>query len=514
MEKDSEKRTDIESLESSCRQSISFHQRLETKLYTFFLPLLQFEAWLNSKLGIEAEAIERKRGEDRKPVKWYDELGMAFLWASGNLNLPCCATGMLGAEFGLSLRQSLVIIFFGNLIGSFVTSYCATFGAPTGLRQMSVSRYSFGWFPSKLIALVNTVQQIGWSSVGAITAGLALTAVADGHISIVVGIIIVAVAALVIGIFGLRLILLVEKYSWCVFFIVFLIILGETGKYADNHSPASVKGTTPLAGSVLTFLAVIYGYSASWSPIASDYYVQYPANVSRTKVFLLTASGISLSTCVCMWSGAIMASSLNNHPLWKQAYENDGIGYLIRDMLYPIGFAKFLLVLLVLSGICFNLLSTYSVSLTIQQFSPWVAFVPRIVVQVIVFGIVIALGLAGRKELNTYLQNFLSFLGYWSTSYFVILFLEHTFIRKRDFANYDLEGWNDRKRLPHGIAAATVFLVGVVCWVMGMAVTWYVGPLAGLFGENGGDVAIELTFVFTLVAYLPLRLLEIKLFHK
>ena len=77
-----------------------------------------------------------------------------------------------------------------------------------------------------------------------------------------------------------------------------------------------------------------------------------------------------------------------------------------------------------------------------------------------------------------------------------------------------MEGWNDRKRLPHGIAAATVFLVGVVCWVMGMAVTWYVGPLAGLFGENGGDVAIELTFVFTLVAYLPLRLLEINFFHK
>lgn len=39
MEKDSEKRTDIESLESSCRQSISFHQRLETKLYTFFFTI-------------------------------------------------------------------------------------------------------------------------------------------------------------------------------------------------------------------------------------------------------------------------------------------------------------------------------------------------------------------------------------------------------------------------------------------------------------------------------------------
>ena len=49
---------------------------------------------------------------------------------------------------------------------------------------------------------------------------------------------------------------------------------------------------------------------------------------------------------------------------------------------------------------------------------------------------------------------------------------------------------------------------------MGMAETWYVGPLAGLFGETGGDLANEFTFTFTLLAYLPLRLLELKFFNK
>ena len=518
MEIDPEKR--LEALSSDNTTDIenegekALFDKEEKEFRGFFAPLLRLEAWMDKKIGVEPEAIERKLPEDRKPVKWYEELNMAFLWASGTMNLACCATGMLGWEFGLSLKQSLLIIFFGTLLGSMVTAYCATFGAATGLRQMSVSRYSFGWYPNKVLALVNAIQQIGWSAVGAITGGLALIAVADGHISVAVGIIIIAAAALVIGFFGLRLILVVERYAWIVFFIIFLVIFGETGEYADNHAPAKVTGTTPLAGAVLTLMAVVYGSSASWSTIASDYYVHYPVNVSRTKVFLLTTCGLCLPTSIGMWSGAVLASALDTHPNFNASYEEGGIGYLLRDMLYPIGFAKFLLVLLVLSGISINILNTYSAAISLQQISPWLADIPRFVWQIIVFGVVIALGLAGREQLNVYLQNFLSLLGYWCTSYFVIIFLEHTFIRKRDFANYDLEGWNDRKRLPHGIAASIVFLIGVVCWVMGMSETWYIGPLAKLFSESGGDVSNEFTFVFTLVAYLPLRWLEMTMFHK
>jgi hypothetical protein len=38
------------------------------------------------------------------------------------------------------------------------------------------------------------------------------------------------------------------------------------------------------------------------------------------------------------------------NPTWANAYNNQGLGYLIQTILYPIGFAKFILVLLVLSG--------------------------------------------------------------------------------------------------------------------------------------------------------------------
>ena len=55
-----------------------------------------------------------------------------------------------------------------------------------------------------------------------------------------------------------------------------------------------------------------------------------------------------------------------------------------------------------------------------------------------------------------------------STSYVTIVFSEHIIFRKANFANYNLEGWNDPKALPHGIAAGSAFMIGVVAWVMGM----------------------------------------------
>ena len=75
---------------------------------------------------------------------------------------------------------------------------------------------------------------------------------------------------------------------------------------------------------------------------------------------------------------------------------------------------------------------------------------------------------------------------------------------------YDLEAWNDPARLPMGLAAIASFLVGVVFWCMGMVETWFVGPIGALIGSGGGDIANELALVMTLVAYLPLRWLELK----
>ncbi|KAJ5917276.1 nucleoside transporter [Penicillium verhagenii] len=476
----------------------------------FLAKIRAFEARMDKRLGLESEAITRKRPEDKRPVHWVEELSMALLWASGTLNVSCFATGFLGWEFGLTLKQSILITIFVSLLAASLSGFCATFGAATGLRQISVSRYSFGWWPNKLVALLNGIQQLGWAAVACIVGGLALTAVSDGHVSLILGIVILAVVALIVSLVGLKAILIYERWAWLVFFIIFLVIFGEIGQYADNTAPATVTGLN-FSGSVLSLIAVVYGSSASWCTMASDYYVHYPADVSRVKVFFMTTFGIGIPTSIGMIAGCIAASALNNKPEWAAAYDQ-GIGYLIQDMLYPRGFAKFLLTLLVLSGINVNVISIYSSAISFQQLSRPFGRVPRILWTLFCFVCILALSIGGRQKLNTYLQNFLSLLGYWCTSYAVILFEEHYIFRKGNFANYDLEGWNDPARLPLGIGAAVAFLLGVVAWCMGMSETWFVGPLAKLIGN--GDIANEFTFVVTALSFPLTRYLELKHFGK
>ena len=62
--------------------------------------------------------------------------------------------------------------------------------------------------------------------------------------------------------------------------------------------------------------------------------------------------------------------------------------------------------------------------------------------------------------------------------------------------------------MPVGYAGLVAFLLGIVGCVLGMVQTWYVGVIAVKIGEKGGDIGNQLAFVFTLVAYVPLRYLE------
>ena len=80
--------------------------------------LRYYEAILDDKLGVEKNGPARILPEDRKPP---NQAIMALMWASGTMNLSCFATGFLGWEFGLDLKQSILTVIFGTLLGSMVT---------------------------------------------------------------------------------------------------------------------------------------------------------------------------------------------------------------------------------------------------------------------------------------------------------------------------------------------------------------------------------------------------------
>ncbi|KUI61110.1 Purine-cytosine permease fcyB [Cytospora mali] len=476
---------------------------------SFLDRLLIFEAAMDRKLGIESQAIQRIRPEDKKPQSWHQQATMALLWAGATMNVSCLSTGFLGWELGLDLSQTIPITIFGTLLGSMVAGWCATMGPGTGLRQMSIARYSFGWYPSKILAALNVISQIGWSAVGCITAGSALSAVSDGKLSSIVGIVIIAVCSSVLNFCGLRAILEYQKYAWAIFFVLFMVMYGEMAPRSDVTTKSTLTGQD-LSGAVLSLLAVVYGSSVSWATIASDFYVLHPINTSKLKVFTLTTLGIGLSTCVGMVLGCCVGSAMGAEQALADVYDEQGVGFLIQKMLYPRGFAKFVLVILVLAGIGMNCINLYSSALSVQQFARPLARIPRFVWTLVLFGVTFGIAAGGREHLNAYLQNFLSLLGYWATSFFVIVWCEHYIFRKGTVDNYDLEAWNDPKRLPLGLAALVSFLVGVVGWVLGMVETWFTGPVGELVGSAGGDLANELTFGFTLVLFVPLRFLELK----
>lgn len=52
--------------------------------------------------------------------------------------------------FHLGFVDTILIIFFVNILGVMPVCFFSTFGARFGLRQMVLSRFYFGWYGAKL----------------------------------------------------------------------------------------------------------------------------------------------------------------------------------------------------------------------------------------------------------------------------------------------------------------------------------------------------------------------------
>jgi purine-cytosine permease-like protein len=102
-------------------------------------------------------------------------------------------------------------------------------------------------------------------------------------------------------------------------------------------------------------------------------------------------------------------------------------------------------------------------------------------------------------------------MGYW-VCIWVIITLEEQFIFRKDV--YDWEVWNDRTRLPLGLAALAAFGIGWVGAIMGMDQVYYIGPIAGMVGEYGADLGLCLGCSFAAVVFPPLRWAELKRFGR
>jgi purine-cytosine permease-like protein len=176
------------------------------------------------------------------------------------------------------------------------------------------------------------------------------------------------------------------------------------------------------------------------------------------------------------------------------------------------GFGKFCGVIIALGVIANNIPGTYSSALGIQVLGRYGKAIPRWICTCIVVLIYFICAIVGRNNLYDIFENFLALMGYWVTIFISIVLEEHLIFRRN--VGFDWSAWEDKSRLPIGIAAFCAFIIGWVGAVLCMDQVWFIGPLAGMVGDYGADMGIWVGCGFTLLAFPPMRWLELKKFGR
>lgn len=449
--------------------------------------------------GIETRGIERVPPHDRSHVRIVDNFTM---WLSANLVISTVALGALAIPvFSLGFWDSLAVIVGFNILGVLPVAFFSTLGPKLGLRQMTISRFSFGWNGAKVMALFNVAACIGWSAVNVIVGAQIVTAISGGAVPTWAAILIIAALTTVVSIYGYRYVHRYERFAWMPMAAIFLIVLFAAG--GQMHALPTPAWTMAHVAALVSFGGAIFGFATGWSSYAADYNVNQPEDTAPSRVFWLTFLGVFIPCALLETLGL----GLTTVTAFGKA-SADGGGALLAAVLQPLGGAgKLLLLLLALSVIANNIPNDYSLGLSMQVLGKGFQKINRAVWTLIGAVVYIAIAIPAAAHFNATLENFLLLVAYWLGPWAIILILEHAVFRR---GRYNVDDWNTRSKLPVGWAAAIAMAAGLFGVYLGAAQTMFVGPVAGLFNPPYGmDIGFELGVVVAAIVYLVLRRIEL-----
>lgn len=375
-----------------------------------------------------------------------------------------------------------------------------------------------GWWPSKFIVVLNIIVLLGYSLIDCVVGGQILSAVSpNGSMSVVVGIIVVAVITWAVTTFGISVFHYYERYAFLPQIVVFSILFGVSAKHFDLATPSTGDPRT-VAGDRLSFFSICLSAAITYAGLGADYFVYWPTTTSRPWIFASTLLGLSVSFAVALVLGVGLASGIAQYPPYSDAWNNSqggsGSGALLVAGFEPLhDFGKFCAVIAALGVIANTIPPTYSSGVDFQILGRYATKVPRVIWNTIGVIIYTVCALAGRDHLAVIFTNFLALMGYWVAIWIAII-LEEYLIFRRSAEAYNWAAWNDREKLPLGIAALVAFLVGYGGSITSMAQAWYIGPIARLIGQYGGDAGNYVGFSWAALVYPPLRWLELKQFGR
>src|SRR2546423_98903 len=246
--------------------------------------------------GVETHGIERVSPETRTHVRIIDNFSM---WLYAKLVISTIGLGALAVPiFGLGFWDSVAVIIIFNALGVLPVAFFSTLGPKLGLRQMTISRFAFGWVGGIIMALFNVAACIGWSVVNVIIGGQLVSALSGGVIPSWAGILILAVLTTLVSIYGYRYVHRYERYAWIPMAIIFAIMFFVALPHFHIIPPSNTTTAAEIA-SLLSFGGAVYGFATGWSSYAADYNVNQPEETPASRVFWLTFLGVFIP-CVLL----------------------------------------------------------------------------------------------------------------------------------------------------------------------------------------------------------------------
>ncbi len=247
--------------------------------------------------------------------------GQFWIWCGANIAPINWVLGALGVSLGLGLRDTLIVLVLGNLIGMALFGLFVLMGQRTGVTGMVLSRAAFGRRGAYLPATIQACLAVGWCAVNTWII-LDLVMALFGKIGLVDPAADnyawkIAVAAVIMGIqvaiswAGYRAIAAFERWTVPPTILVLVAMSVVAWFYLDiDWSYAGPAGAV-LTGSerwvvmsgVMTAIGI--GWGITWFTYAADYSRFVSRSMSRGKLYAASVLGQFLPV---VWLGVLGAT--------------------------------------------------------------------------------------------------------------------------------------------------------------------------------------------------------------
>lgn len=435
---------------------------------------------------VETRHIDRIPDAVRHGKPWHQ---FAFWWG-GNVNVFNVVLGAVVVSIGLSFWWALIAIAVGTLIGALLIALHATQGPKLGVPQTIQSRAQFGFYGAGFLFPAVLFINVGFIAAQFVIQAQAMQGVV-GSVSLPEWILILAVPAVVIGIFGYRWIHRVMQATALVVGVSLVAMLVQGLRYGSlpAHEMSLAR---PSSGLFLAGVALLVIDLLSFGPFVSDYTRYLPARTSGRRLFWAIYAGNVLATFFSCAVGAYLAALLPSVGPVAAVGKVSG---------------SWALVIMAFSLVNAGTFNAYTGAFQVLAAgNMWRRFKSEsVLVRLVPFGAVMAAGvvvaLLGYRSFVPNLTNFLGFL--------LVLFIPWSAVNLADYfiirrARYDVGAFFG----PDG-AYGNLAWRGLLAYAVGLAAEWpfvsqpdYTGPLVHALG--GADISWLIGWFTSAVAYLAL----------